>query len=59
RTFDVYGPFPEGAAPNALYTDGMIAADFPSGLASAPEAAFEVGQLSDLAGEGEGARAGL
>ncbi len=56
RTFDVHGPFADHETPNVLYTDGMIAADFPSGLASAPEAAFEAAQLSDLVGEGERVR---
>ncbi len=59
RTFDVHGPFPEEETPNALYTDGMTAADFPAGLAAHPAAAFEVAQLSDLAGEGERGRKGF
>ncbi len=39
--------------PNLLYTNDLILEDFgPSGLASAPNALFEVAQLSDFVGEG-------
>lgn len=47
----------ETGAPSLLYPSTDSAADFPSGFTAG--AAFEVVQLSDLAGEGLPARAGL
>jgi hypothetical protein len=70
RSFDVYGPFAPAAGsaslaeregrPHVLYTDDMILADFGAGgLDAAPDAVFEVAQLSDLVGEGARARKSL
>ncbi|MEE2690712.1 MAG: hypothetical protein VX640_04130 [Pseudomonadota bacterium] len=52
-------PFAADEPPNLLYTDEMIAEDFPGGLAVHPAAAFAVAQLSDLVGEGERTKKGF